>query len=377
MSERDELVEKAQAVIDAAPLYQMLGEVVAAFAREYAAEEVRKVQEDLATRIKNSAGINSAPFADLVREYEYASSAPSLPSSPSPEQASASPGEERARCERCDKPIATSEDWARCSDGCECAKCVAICWEQGDCDPHGWREEALHLRASLSEQREANEALRKDATAQANALWEAYAYVCPPHFAYDGVQPKVMAGNIGRAVEELRSELETARSKLADADVLARAAEIGHRLDLRVNGLAVSWCLSDAAEKLRAAVPAARLDVSAISTVDRSMRFTVPSCEPSNEPPAAPASPAEGDIFEAVAREWYGPQGNKVVDLAAKQPPLSEQLAALLRERFGPYLALYDRLCDYGPSPVNVKYEIGRTDEALAVANGRGTIDAE
>jgi hypothetical protein len=55
------------------------------------------------------------------------------------------------RCERCDKPVATQEDWDRCDDGCECEKCVAVCWQTGGCARKDWRAEVARLRSQEQE----------------------------------------------------------------------------------------------------------------------------------------------------------------------------------------------------------------------------------
>jgi hypothetical protein len=50
------------------------------------------------------------------------------------------------RCDRCARPIATDADWWH-EPGCECERCLAICWASGVCDTNGWRKlaEALEL----------------------------------------------------------------------------------------------------------------------------------------------------------------------------------------------------------------------------------------
>ena len=52
-------------------------------------------------------------------------------------------------CERCGKPLATYGDWARCQPGCECEKCLSICWQQGTCEEYDWMAECLRLREEI------------------------------------------------------------------------------------------------------------------------------------------------------------------------------------------------------------------------------------
>lgn len=55
------------------------------------------------------------------------------------------------RCERCDMPRATAEDWLGHEPGCACERCVAICWDDATCEPVDWRARLQAVRALLSE----------------------------------------------------------------------------------------------------------------------------------------------------------------------------------------------------------------------------------
>jgi hypothetical protein len=52
------------------------------------------------------------------------------------------------RCDRCARPIATDADWAH-NPGCECERCLAVCWATGVCDTNGWRKRAEALEAAI------------------------------------------------------------------------------------------------------------------------------------------------------------------------------------------------------------------------------------
>lgn len=54
------------------------------------------------------------------------------------------------RCERCDMPHATANDWRSHEPGCACVRCVAICWGDATCDPVDWRERALKAEAAMA-----------------------------------------------------------------------------------------------------------------------------------------------------------------------------------------------------------------------------------
>jgi hypothetical protein len=56
-------------------------------------------------------------------------------------------------CHRCDKPHATPADFDACPGGCECDRCLSLCWRAygGLCEEHNWRAEALALRAKVAD----------------------------------------------------------------------------------------------------------------------------------------------------------------------------------------------------------------------------------
>ena len=85
------------------------------------------------------------------------------------------------RCHVCDRPIATAAQWRDHGSGCECAACVAACWDTGTAGcaswPVNWRERAL-----AAEARERDAAHRERAAIVEWLLDRAYA-LPPAHVA--------------------------------------------------------------------------------------------------------------------------------------------------------------------------------------------------
>lgn len=48
-------------------------------------------------------------------------------------------------CERCDREIASEADWNH-RGGCDCARCVTLCFDGDNCDPVDWRARAMKDR---------------------------------------------------------------------------------------------------------------------------------------------------------------------------------------------------------------------------------------
>ena len=56
-------------------------------------------------------------------------------------------------CPRCDQPIATQTDHDACPGGCECTRCVSLCWSAfgSACVAVDWRSRALTAEAERDE----------------------------------------------------------------------------------------------------------------------------------------------------------------------------------------------------------------------------------
>lgn len=85
---------------------------------------------------------------------------------------------QRERCEECDLPLATQQDYDACDHDCPtCEKCAAVCWSSFNltrCShPIDWRSRALAAEARLAGTEGAVEPAREEVEALVESLWDA------------------------------------------------------------------------------------------------------------------------------------------------------------------------------------------------------------